>query len=203
MKIGIIIGSHRSESQSSKVGKYIKKELVKLYSNTASFYTLDLRNNPLPLWREEKWQPESDMQKLWEPYSEELKTCDGFIVISPEWGGMVPSGLKNFFLLCESQELAHKPALLVSISAGINGVYPISELRMSSYKNTYISYLPSHIIVRNVGDVLNEEESINERDKSIREKIWYELNIFTHYVKAYKKIRQEGEFDFKKYPFGM
>lgn len=203
MKIGIIIGSHRSESQSSKVGAYIEKQLHKLYSNTASFYTLDLENNPLPLWSEDKWKPQSDMQKLWKPYSDELKSCDGFIIISPEWGGMVPSGLKNFFLLCDGQELAHKPALIVSVSAGINGAYPISELRMSSYKNNYISYLPSHIIVRNVNDVLNEEEAVNDRDSSIRERIWYELSIFTHYVKAYKKIREEAEFDFNKYPFGM
>lgn len=203
MKIGIIIGSHRSESQSSKVGAYIEKQLHKLYSNTASFYTLDLENNPLPLWSEDKWKPQSDMQKLWKPYSDELKSCDGFIIISPEWGGMVTPGLKNFFLLCDGQELAHKPALIVSVSAGINGAYPISELRMSSYKNNYISYLPSHIIVRNVNDVLNEEEAVNDRDSSIRERIWYELSIFTHYVKAYKKIREEAEFDFNKYPFGM
>ena len=203
MKIGIIIGSHRSESQSSKVGAYIEKQLQKLYSNTGSFYTLDLGNNPLPLWSEDKWKPQSEMQEMWKTYSDELKSCDGFIVISPEWGGMVPSGLKNFFLLCDSQELAHKPALIVSVSAGINGAYPVSELRMSSYKNTYLSYLPSHIIVRNVGDVLNEDESVDDRDTSIRERIWYELNIFTHYIKAYKKIREEAEFDFKKYPFGM
>lgn len=203
MKIGIIIGSHRNESQSSKVGKYIEKELHKLYSNSASIYTLDLRNNPLPMWSEEKWQAGSEMQKLWKPYSDELKSCDGFVVISPEWGGMVPSGLKNFFLLCDSQELAHKPALIVSVSAGINGVYPISELRMSSYKNTFISYLPSHVIVRNVGDVLNEEKAVDERDESIREKINYELNIFSHYLKAYQNIRKEREFDYQKYPFGM
>lgn len=203
MKIGIIIGSHRNESQSSKVGAYIEKQLHKLYSNTGSIYTLDLKNNPLPLWSEEKWQPGSKMQEMWKPYSDELKSCDGFIIISPEWGGMVTPGLKNFLLLCDGQELAHKPALITTVSAGIGGSYPVNELRTSGYKNTFISYLPSHIIVRNVGDVLNKEEPIDDRDTSIRERIWYELSIFTHYVKAYKKIREEGEFDFKKYPFGM
>ncbi|MFP4402401.1 MAG: NAD(P)H-dependent oxidoreductase [Candidatus Nanoarchaeia archaeon] len=203
MKIGIIIGSHRNESQSSKVGAYIEKELHKLYSNTASTYTLDLRNNPLPMWSEEKWQAGSEIQELWKPYSDELISCDGFIIISPEWGGMVPSGLKNFFLLCDGQELAHKPALIVSVSAGINGVYPISELRQSSYKNTFISYLPSHVIVRNVGDVLNEVEAIGERDESIRARIKYELNIFSHYLSAYQSIRESAEFDYKNYPFGM
>lgn len=203
MKIGIVIGSHRNESQSSKVGKYIETELKKLYSNTTSFYTLDLRNNPLPMWSEDKWQSGSEMQELWKPYSDELKSCDGFVVISPEWAGMVPSGLKNFFLLCDGHELAHKPALLVSVSAGINGVYPISELRMSSYKNTYISYLPSHIIIRSVNDVLNNEEAVDERDESIRNRIQYELSIFTHYLEAYQQIRERAEFDFKTYPFGM
>lgn len=203
MKIGIIIGSHRQKSQSLKVGEYIKKKLSELYSNTASFYTLDLGIEPIPLWREDKWQAESSMIKKWSPYSNELRSCDGFIVISPEWGGMATPALKNLFLMCDGYELAHKPALIVSVSAGISGAYPISDLRMSSYKNTYISYLPSHIIVRNVNNVLNNEEAIDDRDEKIREFIWYELSIFTHYLEAYQLIRQKAEFDFKTYPFGM
>ena len=49
-------------------------------------------------------------------------------VVSPEWNGMVPSMLTNFFLLCSNNELAHKPGLLVGVSSGTGGSYPVAEL---------------------------------------------------------------------------
>ena len=57
---------------------------------------------------------------------------------------------KNFFLICNKGELAHKPGLIVSISSGNGGAYPVSELRSSSYKNTHIMWIPEQIIIRNV-----------------------------------------------------
>ncbi len=39
-------------------------------------------------------------------------------VIAPEWHGMVPAALKNFFLLwAATGELSHKPALPCAVSA--------------------------------------------------------------------------------------
>ena len=40
--------------------------------------------------------------------------------------------------------------LIVSISSGNGGAYPISELRSSSYKNSHILWIPENIIIRNV-----------------------------------------------------
>ena len=50
----------------------------------------------------------------------ELDACEGFVVIAPEWHGMVPAALKNFFLLwAATGELSHKAALpLRCISGG-------------------------------------------------------------------------------------
>jgi len=56
---------------------------------------------------------------------------------------MAPAGLKNFFLYAGNTALAHKPAYLVGISASRGGSYPIAELRMSSYKNSYLCYIPN------------------------------------------------------------
>jgi len=52
MHICVIAGSHRVDSQSSKVGKYIARQIVAL---GATAELVDLRNNPLPLWSEEMW----------------------------------------------------------------------------------------------------------------------------------------------------
>ncbi len=48
----------------------------------------------------------SGLQKIWEPYAKRLQAADGFVVVSPEWHGMVPAGLKNFFLYCSPKEVS-------------------------------------------------------------------------------------------------
>jgi hypothetical protein len=76
---------------------------------------------------------------------------------------------KNFFLFASSAELGHKPALLVSVSAGISGAYPIARnSRSSSYKNNHICYIPEHLIVRQVGGVLNSADAASPEDQAIR-----------------------------------
>ena len=72
------------------------------------------------------------------------------MVIAPEWHGQVPAGLKNFFLICGRAEVGHKPALITTVSSGDGGAYPVAELRMSSYKNNRICYIPEQLIIRNV-----------------------------------------------------
>lgn len=156
MKIGIISGSHRSPSQSEKVANYLRSRLIKAGVET---WVFPLANNPLPLWDQSIWEGNKAWTERLKPLQQELIECDGFIVISPEWHGQVPSGLKNFFLLFSRAELGHKPALLVAVSSGDGGAYPIAELRMSSYKNNRICYIPEHLILRNVESILNEDSS--------------------------------------------
>ena len=68
----------------------------------------------------------------------------------PEYGGMATPNSKTF-LVFNNGELFHKPGLIISVSSGTGGAYPISELRSSSYKNSHIMWIPEHIIIRNVG----------------------------------------------------
>ena len=75
-------------------------------------------------------------------------------MVVPEYGGMATPIAKNLFLLCDDGELFHKPGLIVSVSSGNGGAYPITELRSSSYKNTHIMWIPENIIIRNVEDYL-------------------------------------------------
>src|SRR5262245_7721931 len=95
MKISLIIGSHRHESQSGKVGLFIEKELKKIGVET---YFCSLKDNPLPLWDEGVWEGAEKWTNLWGPISKELRSSSAFVVVSPEWSGMAPAGLKNFFL---------------------------------------------------------------------------------------------------------
>ena len=140
---------------------------------------------------------------LWGPISKHLAQAQAFVVVSPEWSGMVPAGLKNLFLLCDNDELAHKPALIVAVSASSGGAYPINELRTSSYKNTRICYIPEHIIVRNVESLLQGDTAASPHDESLRKRIDYSLKLLLQYSKALAGIRESGVLDHKSFPFGM
>ncbi|RYZ99884.1 MAG: NADPH-dependent oxidoreductase [Proteobacteria bacterium] len=202
MKFAIVAGSHRKNSQSDKVANYLRARLSALVSG-AEGTVLSLAGNPLPLWDEEVWAKAPKWQEAWRPYGEALHAAEAMIFVVPEWGGMVPPAFKNFLLLC-SAETRHKPVLIVSVSSGIGGSYPVSELRMSGYKNTFISYLPEHLIVRNVTQVLNEgaPNAALEEDR-LRERIDDTLKLLGVYGEAYRAIRSTKAVDLNKYPFGM
>ncbi len=202
MKYAIISGSHRVNSQSGKVARFIAARLAAV-NPEASSYLLDLGKTPLPLWDESIWQGDPAILSLWKPIAEELKTSDAAIVIAPEWGGMVPPALKNFFLFAADGSLYHKPGLIVGVSASRNGAYPVAELRVSSYKNTHVQYITEHVIARQVGDVLNEETPQTDDDISLRKRLDYSLSVLAEYAKALQAVRASGVLNRKDYPFGM
>ena len=96
---------------------------------------------------------------------------------------------KNFFLVFNNGELFHKPGLIVSISSGSGGAYPISELRSSSYKNTHIMWIPENIIIRNV-------EQFNPGNHGILipnwidQRIKYSCNLLIKYAEYLKPIQK-------------
>ncbi len=204
MKIMIISGSHRENSQSDKVARYIAQSLLDNKQATTT-EVFSLAGNPLPLWDEGIWSGEAKWQALLNPLSEKLATSDGFVIIAPEWHGQVPAGLKNFFLLWGAGELAHKPALIVAVSSSDGGAYPVAELRMSSYKNNRICYIPEQLIVRNVESVLNADPTQNksEADTYFRERIVYAGGILCAYATALKSVRESGVTETAVFRFGM
>jgi NAD(P)H-dependent FMN reductase len=138
--------------------------------------------------------------------SKELKSCDGFVVIAPEWHGMAPAGLKNFFLMWTAGgELAHKPALIVTVSISDGGSFPIAELRMSSYKNSRICYLPEHLIIRNVGTVFNDdpEQDNPGAQEYFEDRLRYCLEMLREYSLAFRQIRASGKTSLETYSTGM
>lgn len=202
MKFGIVVGSHRPRSESLKVGRYIEGAITRKFAD-ASVYLLGLGGNPLPLWDEGRWNDDPQWERVWGPISRELQTCEAFAIVSPEWSGMVPAGLKNFFLLCGAKELSHKPGLIVTVSASRGGAYPVAELRMSSYKNTQFCYIPEHVIVRDAGDMLNGSEPSGKDDIYLRARLDHALGILHEYGRALRLVRESGVVDYKTYPFGM
>lgn len=205
MKIGIISGSHRRVSESRKIAHHIERTLID--SKTCEeTWLFDLGGNPLPLWDEGVWEDDPQWQATLQPLSEQLHSCDGFILVAPEWHGMVPAGLKNFLLLWSAGgEVAHKPALIVTVSVADGGSYPVAELRMSSYKNNRICYLPEHLIVRYVDTVFNEDAEKNNASAQeyFEERLDYCLALLREYALAFRQIRASGKASLEKYTSGM
>lgn len=200
MKVAIVAGSHRVDSQSDKVAGFLSR--VFSAKNMAPT-VLSLSKNPLPMWDESFWAQGQWQGGVFEPYSKALTEADGVVIVCPEWNGMVTPALKNFFLLCGFKELGHKPGLIVSVSAGRGGAYPVTELRSYGYKNCRFAYMPDHLIVRDVASVLNGDTPENESDSFIRSKIDYTSDVFIEYMKAFQQIRSSGVIDFENHRNGM
>jgi len=205
VKIGIISGSHRNNSESEKVARHIEKELL-AQGVCEETWLYSLAGNPLPLWDEGIWSGDEQWQQTLAPLSETLHSCDGFVLVSPEWHGMAPSGLKNFLLLWASGgEVAHKPALIVTVSVADGGSFPIAELRMSSYKNNRICFLPEHLIIRYVDTVFNDDPAKNKASAQeyFEERLAYCLDLLGEYATAFRQIRASGKASLEKYTSGM
>ena len=188
MKISIISASHRTNSQSKRISNLLHNNLLDINSRLEIFY-LDLADASLPLWSTDKKNGIGVWGETWNSISDNFNKSDGFILVVPEYGGMATPAAKNFFLLCGNGELSHKPGLIVSVSSGNGGSYPIAELRSSSYKNTHIMWIPENIIIRNVEEFNpgNHRENI---PTWLDERIDYVLKLLLAYASSMKPLRE-------------
>lgn len=197
-KIAIVSGSHRDSGNSHRIAKLVSNLLTRK-GHDSSIVTIQ----DLPLWDEGLWGKEtlSDKWNLWEPISQQLKDCEGLVVITPEYGGMASPLITNFLLIASPQEVGHKPGLLISVSGSRGGAYPIAQLRSFSTKNNYLCWIPDHVIVRDVDDFLNEINSGKENYTS--QKLTYALAMLTEYAAALVQVRNSSELDYQNFPYGM
>tara|TARA_Y100000589_G_C27066285_1_gene593447 strand:+ start:234 stop:827 length:594 start_codon:yes stop_codon:yes gene_type:complete len=186
MNISIISASHRKNSQSNRVALIFEKLLQKKFKNIKTF-NFDLFKVNLPMWSEVGIK--ENKKHFFKDFSDKLLNSDGFVFVIPEYGGMATPISKNFFLHCNKGELSHKPALIVSISSGNGGSYPISELRSSSYKNRHILWIPENIIIRNV-EHYNPGFHGNLIPDWLDKRIDYVLNLLVEYSKCLRPISE-------------
>ena len=184
MNISIISASHRKNSQSNRIA-FILEKLVQEKFKNIKIFNFDLFKLNLPMWSEE--EIEENRKLFFNEFSSKLLKSDGFIFVIPEYGGMATPISKNFFLHCNKGELTHKPALIVSISSGNGGSYPISELRSSSYKNRHILWIPENIIIRNV-EHFNPGNHGNLIPEWLDKRIDYVLNLLIEYSKCLRPV---------------
>lgn len=193
MNICIISASTREKSASLNVANFVCTQLKQL-SVTSQVSILDLHQANLPMWQE-GLTPNSDIEK-------KLNQADGFVFVVPEWHGMTPPAFKNIFFFFNAC-FAHKPVYIVSVSAGTGGRYPISELRMSSYKNSFINYIPVSTVVDHVNDTINDKGEFIAQSDFIAQRIDEGLQFLLEYSHALCQVRDSAIFKEKRFKNGL
>lgn len=197
MKLTLVSGSQRAHSQSLNVANYLKS-LAEPHFDQIEI--LDLHELDLPFWNEGVWQ-NSEQWQPWRNVAQGLKQSDAFVFITPEWHGMATPALKNFLLLTTDDELAHKPALLVSVSASVNGVYPISELRMTGNKNNHVCFLPDHLIFRDCEQLITAAHQLTDPQMQARSE--YTMTLLSAYATALAPVHHDMVSLGKTFRYGM
>jgi NAD(P)H-dependent FMN reductase len=207
MKVTFVAGSHRENSQTAKVAKFLQKRIEEIGRgmglNKVETQLLDLGENALPMWSPKDSKVSLTNGETLDSLKQSLRSSDGFVILTPEWHGMATPAIKNFFLYFSSGELAHKPALLVGVSSGRGGSYPIAELRQSSYKNSRICYIPDHLIVRDANNVLNSSEASGESDEFYHTRANFSLKQLLGYATGLKTARDAFKDELANFPNGM
>ncbi|MDC9596291.1 NADPH-dependent FMN reductase [Xenorhabdus anantnagensis] len=198
MNLTIISGSQRPDSRSQRVACYLQK--LSSEHGFTDIELLDLSNIELPL-HDGFTTDISAESHPWQAIARYLRKSEAFIFVTPEWHGMATPALKNFLLHCSITELGHKPTLLASVSGGINGVYPLCELRMTGFKNNHVCFLPDHLIFRQGENLISKDLVCN--DEAFESRVNYTLKLLKSYAKALKQVREDIGEESENYLYGM
>ena len=195
MHITIISASMRSNSQSLKVSNWLRDHAGSL---GAEVEVLDLHALELPMFNDEDVKSESVENVL-----STLGITDAAIFVSPEWNGMMSHGLINMqhYLV---HELAHKPVMLVGVSSGRGGKYPVMQMRTMGYKNNHYVISPESLVVQGVKDVFNDLDMSEESsDYLLKARASYAIKILMEYAKTLQQVRSSSVVDFKQFGNGV
>lgn len=183
LNICLVVASHRANAQSLRIAQYMREHFLAGHGSIIDLYDLKL-----PLWDGDPLPADSDKARQVEYVKNSLHDADALIFIIPEWHGMAPAGLKNMLLWCGARELAHKPVLLVGVSASVGGAFAIADIRNSGYKNSRLLYLPEHLILRDANDLWVGQEG-RMSDTYLADRTRYALDLLHTYAAALKPVR--------------
>lgn len=193
MKIVIISASTRVGSETLKVAQYV---LAQYGAQKVEAEILDLHEHKLPLYDD---SPAGPWQDTWKPMAEILQSADGYVFVAPEWNGSMGPGLINMMLYA-NDELAHKPVMMIGVSSGRGGTYPLVDMRLMGYKNRHYVIIPDNAIIQHVKEALLDGQIV---DKIARDRVEYGMEVLLKYAHALRSVRDSGIINLKKFGRGV
>lgn len=197
MKLVIVSGSARPSSQSIRVAAWLEQRAT----DFTDIETIDLNQAFVPTDSNSLFDPDSDNSRRFQPLRQSMEAADAVILVCPEWHGMPPGKLISL-MQSLGDSLAHKPVLLVTVSATRHGgAYPSEMLRGHAAKNTRLVWLPEYIIIRQVEAML--QDSPTGEDEYIQQRLANALRLLSIYGQALAGIRTAARDQLADYPNGM
>lgn len=157
MKICVISGSNRIGRKSHLIAENIVVQL-KAQEGVSHVELLDVKEYSFPVMDERLSFLDEPHQGL-KRFSEHLYSCDGLIVVTPEYNGGMAGSLKNT-LDYFRKEFERKPMAAVTVSSGgFGGVNALHQLWFwMSYVGGIVS--PTKLLVSQVGEVFDENGGV-------------------------------------------
>lgn len=137
MKVGIILGSVRTERQAPHIVEWVLQHLSN-YNDIVPI-VLDLKDYNLPFFGDIENNDKAD------PWRIEVKSCDSFIFIAPEFNHSISGALKNALDLLD-WELHHKPAAFIGYGLSANGGRAIEHLKSICDSYSMMKVAPNILI---------------------------------------------------------
>ncbi len=130
-KIGILSSSIRKDRKSHRVVLFFKNYLEE--NSLADAFIIDLKAYNFPVFEERKNYTENPSRQVLE-FTNEFTSCDGVIIVTPEYNGSIPASLKNVIDLMNA-EWYRKPIAISTVSSGsFGGTQAIMHLEFMLWK---------------------------------------------------------------------
>ncbi|MDF2668189.1 MAG: NADPH-dependent oxidoreductase [Paenibacillus sp.] len=169
MNIAILTGSNRLESTSTKLCRYLQKQLEEI-GCTVSF--IDLYKAPVPFFTPDNRNP-NDHNLI--AMKQTILLADAVVLSTPDYHGGVSGVLKNALDHLGFEHFDSKAVLSVSSSGGAVGVSPLQQLQVM-VRNVHGINCPEWISIGAENRVFDEEGApINIK---IQERIGKTLHYF-------------------------
>jgi NAD(P)H-dependent FMN reductase len=202
MKIVLISGSARAQSNTIKVVKWLEK---KLQAQSIETYVVDLHSENFPADPDQLKNESGSHYFRWLELSGVLRGADGYVVMTPEWNGMPCGALVSLFDFVDD-EMAYKPAYVGTVSSGLRGgSLPVNFLKGGMSKNSMIIPSPEYLVVRDANNVLNTDTPLETSDTDVftQNRAMYGLGILIEMAERLNGFSQSGKVDVLKYSSGM
>ncbi|AQW20979.1 NADPH-dependent oxidoreductase [Lentilactobacillus curieae] len=148
-KIGIILGSTRSNSLGSKIMDYLKNTFKS--TEEVEYTWISLKDYPLPLYDHEETPLSERIQGLNDAESKWLSVIaeqDGYIMMTPEYDHAITGAFKNA-LDYIGPEVDHKPVQIISYSHFSDGGMLAAESIVEILQMLKMMVLPEPVLIWN------------------------------------------------------